>query len=134
MVSSIFNSLSYFLWCYSEFSRHCSHQQPLERNSTLHFVCQVTIQEEELKIIHCPVWKPNPQLSRLPSIVNVPLPHDALYYKSFMLYPADSRVGRGNLVLRHSTPHFLPNSGGFEWQNSMPRFASTPERRNGNIN
>ena len=31
---------------------------------------------------------------------------------SFTLYPAHSRVGRGNLVLRHSVPHFLPNSGG----------------------
>ena len=30
---------------------------------------------------------------------------------SFTLYPAHSRVGRGNLVLRHSVPHFLPNSG-----------------------
>ena len=30
---------------------------------------------------------------------------------SFTLYPAHSRVGRGNLVLRDSVPHFLPNSG-----------------------
>ena len=30
---------------------------------------------------------------------------------SFTLYPAHSRVGRGNLVLRHSVSHFLPNSG-----------------------
>ena len=29
------------------------------------------------------------------------------------MYPAHSRVGRGNLVLRHFVPHFLPNSGGF---------------------
>ena len=37
-------------------------------------------------------------------------------------------------------PHFLPNSGGMfaclrvEWQSSMPRLTSTPERRNENIN
>ena len=31
---------------------------------------------------------------------------------SFTLYPAHSRVGRGNLVLRHSIPPFLPNFGG----------------------
>ena len=31
---------------------------------------------------------------------------------SFTLYPAHSRADRGNLVLRHSVPHFLPNSGG----------------------
>ena len=53
---------------------------------------------------------------------------------SFTLYPAH-RVGRGNLVLRHSVPHFPPNSGGIDcWWKSMPRFSSTPERRNGNIN
>ena len=31
---------------------------------------------------------------------------------SFTLYPAHSRVGRGNLVLRHTVPHFPPNFGG----------------------
>ena len=31
---------------------------------------------------------------------------------SFTLHPIHSRVGRGNLLLRHSVPHFLPNSGG----------------------
>ena len=31
---------------------------------------------------------------------------------SFMLYPVHSRVGRGNLVLRHSISHFPPKSGG----------------------
>ena len=31
---------------------------------------------------------------------------------NFTLYPAHWRVGRGNLVLRHSVPHFLPYSGG----------------------
>ena len=36
--------------------------------------------------------------------------------KNFTLYPAHSRVGRGNLVLSHSVPHFLPNSGGIAWQ------------------
>ena len=29
----------------------------------------------------------------------------------FTLYPVHSRVGRGNLLLRQSVPHFLPNSG-----------------------
>ena len=29
-----------------------------------------------------------------------------------MLYPAHSRVGTGNRVLRHSVPHFPPKSGG----------------------
>ena len=38
---------------------------------------------------------------------------------SFTLYPAH-RMGKGNLVLRHSVPHFLSNSGGH----------STPQRRN----
>ena len=30
---------------------------------------------------------------------------------SFTLYAAHSRVGRGNLILRHSIPHFSPKSG-----------------------
>ena len=30
---------------------------------------------------------------------------------SFTLYPAHSRIGRGDLVLRHSGPHFPLNSG-----------------------
>ena len=34
---------------------------------------------------------------------------------SFTLYPANSRVGWGNLVLRHSVPHFLPNSRGIAY-------------------
>ena len=29
-----------------------------------------------------------------------------------MLYSTHSKVGKENLVLRHSIPHFLPNSGG----------------------
>ena len=33
---------------------------------------------------------------------------------SFTLYPAHSRVGRGNLVLGHSVPYFSPSSGGIE--------------------
>ena len=33
--------------------------------------------------------------------------------------------------VRHSVPHFLSK---YRVQNSTPRFASTPERRNGNIN
>ena len=35
-----------------------------------------------------------------------------IIFFNFMLYPAHSRVGRGNLVLRHSVPHFSPSSGG----------------------
>ena len=34
------------------------------------------------------------------------------FFISFTLYPAHSRVDWGNLVLRHSVPHFPPNSGG----------------------
>ena len=34
-----------------------------------------------------------------------------IYLHIFTLYPAHSRVGRGNLMLRHFVPHFLPNSG-----------------------
>ena len=33
-------------------------------------------------------------------------------YISFTLYPAHRRVGRGNLVLTYSVPHFTPNSEG----------------------
>ena len=33
---------------------------------------------------------------------------------SFTLYPAHGRVGRGNLVLRHSVPNFPMNSGGIK--------------------
>ena len=44
---------------------------------------------------------------------------------SLTLYPAHSRIGRGNLMLRHSVPQFLPNS--------TVRFASAPERKNRNI-
>ena len=54
-----------------------------------------------------------------------------------MLYPAHTRAGRGNLVLRHSVPHFeypTPNFGGVEWRNLTPLDASTPERRNRSIN
>ena len=29
---------------------------------------------------------------------------------SFTLYSVYSKVGRGNLVLRHYVPHFLPNT------------------------
>ena len=54
---------------------------------------------------------------------------------SFTLYSASSRIGRGNLFLRHSVSHFPLNSGGLHvvWRNSTPRFASTPEWKNGII-
>ena len=57
---------------------------------------------------------------------------------SFTLYPAHSRVGRGNVVLRHSVPHFPPSffleALRIEWRNSTPRFGSTQEGRNEIIN
>ena len=34
---------------------------------------------------------------------------------SLTLYPAHSRVGRGNLVLRHPVQHILRNSGGIAY-------------------
>ena len=38
-------------------------------------------------------------------------------FRFFLAYAVSrSRVGRGNLVLRHSVPHFLPNSG--EWKSN----------------
>ena len=49
--------------------------------------------------------------------------------KSFTLYPAHSRVGRGHLVLIHSVTLFPPCFGGIGC-----RIASTPEQRNKHIN
>ena len=45
-------------------------------------------------------------------------------------------MGRENTVLRHSIPHFLPNSGGIavEWGRSTPLIASRLERKNENLN
>ena len=55
---------------------------------------------------------------------------------SFTLYPAHSRVGSGNIVIRHSAPHFPSNfsrhyalSGGTQRRT----FALVPDRRNENI-
>ena len=42
----------------------------------------------------------------------VPIFYMKINQISFMLYPIHSRVGRENLVLRHSVPHFPPISGG----------------------
>ena len=55
-----------------------------------------------------------------------------VFYFGFTLFPVHSKVGRKNLVLRHSVSHLPPNSEGFvfEWRNLTPLFASTPERRN----
>ena len=53
---------------------------------------------------------------------------------SFTLYSAHSRIGRGNLELRHSVSHF-PScvwSGGTQ-RRALPR-RRTPEHRNKNIN
>ena len=51
------------------------------------------------------------------------------------MYLEQNRAGRGKIMLRHSVPHFPPNSGGVrvEWRNSTLSFALTPERRNENI-
>ena len=59
-----------------------------------------------------------------------------IFFTSFALNPAHRRVCRGNLVVRHSVPHFPPSSGGIAccWRNSTLRLASTPERGNENIN
>ena len=51
-----------------------------------------------------------------------------------MLYPANGMVGRGNLVLRHSVPHFPPNYGGVLSGGTQRRvLPQQPERRNENI-
>ena len=53
---------------------------------------------------------------------------------SFALYPVYNRVGRGNLILRHSV-HLFPTFRRIlealrvEWRNSSLRFSSTPEQR-----
>ena len=51
---------------------------------------------------------------RVYSLVALPLRHDACIKKiiSFTLYPAHIRVGRGNLVLRLTVPHFPLSSRG----------------------
>ena len=47
------------------------------------------------------------------------------FFISFMLYPAHSRIGRGNLVLRHYTTFCrILEALGIEWRNSTPRFAT----------
>ena len=54
----------------------------------------------------------------------------------FTLYSAHSIVGRGNLELKQFFLQFSPNLEALrvEWRNPTPDFASTPQRRNGNIN
>ena len=57
---------------------------------------------------------------REPSVKTLPFPtfcriQEALrveWQNSTPRFATHSRVGRGNLLLRHSVPHFLPNSGG----------------------
>ena len=44
--------------------------------------------------------------------VHLPVRYVLNIFFSFTLYPACIRVGRGTLVLRHSTIHFPPNYGG----------------------
>ena len=51
-----------------------------------------------------------------------------VFFFSFTLYLAHSRLGRGNLVLRHFVTHFLPNCVLTELN------AAPSERRNENIN
>ena len=58
------------------------------------------------------------------------------FFFSFILYPAHSRVGRVNLMLRHSVSNFRPYSASVlrvEWRNSTPRCILIPERRIENI-
>ena len=55
--------------------------------------------------------------SYLQSVIGIAFEYQTLGDKkinkiSFTRYPAHSRVGRGNLVLGHSVPHFTPNLGG----------------------
>ena len=59
-----------------------------------------------------------------------------IYFFNFKLYPAHSRVGRGNLVLWHSVPLFLPNSGGIAcWVAQLnAALCLDTSWRNGNIN
>ena len=61
---------------------------------------------------------------------------DIFFVTSFTLYPARSRVGRGNLVLRHSLPTFcrILEALRVEWRNSTMLFDLTREWRNRNIN
>ena len=71
---------------------------------------------------------------RIQNSISIEELHTPFIFFSFTLYPANSRVGRGNI--RHSVPHFPPNfsrhsvlSG-----NTQPRaFALVLERRNENI-
>ena len=59
------------------------------------------------------------------------------FYQLHAVYSVNvinSRLDRGNLVLRHSVPHFPSNFGDVEWGNSTSRFAPIPERKNENIN
>ena len=64
-------------------------------------------------------------------------PH-ALEYKeiSFTFYPAHSSVGRGNLMLKHPVPHFLPNFKGWVLSVALtPRFClDTRAKKKWNIN
>ena len=55
---------------------------------------------------------------------------------SFTLYPADSKIGRGNLVLRYFVPTFrwILEALRVEWRNSTSRFDSTPRKTNDDIN
>ena len=46
------------------------------------------------------------------NICTLAILHEIHFFFSFTLYPTHSRVGRGNLVLRHSVPQFPPISGG----------------------
>ena len=50
----------------------------------------------------------------------------------FLHFPGHSRVGGGNLVLRHSVSHFWGTLR-VDLLSTTPRFALTLERRNDNI-
>ena len=51
------------------------------------------------------------------------------FYQIHDVIPAHSRVGKGNLVLRHSVPHFLLYSGGIASCGRTQRCAYTKEKK-----
>ena len=72
------------------------------------------------------------------NFVNKPEQNLSIFFLkiSFTLYPAHSRVGRGNPVKHTPFPTFcrILEVLRVKWQNLMQRFILTPEQRNGNIN
>ena len=105
-------SMRFFI-VYLSFLFHASLQQSTE--SVENQLCWVLISNKNIKILNC----------------------NFLFSLYFLLYPACSRIGRGSLVLMHSTSHFPTNfkcTACWQWRYSTPRFASTPKQRNKNKN